>query len=89
MVSQGCVNDSERNVNAFVFSANSPVTPTFSFPLTTFIYAEQVDEYETTYLDNMNSVATNLGQIESSLFLSLIDCLRNSKTLKRKYRKLL
>lgn len=86
---QGCVNDLERGVNAYVFNKGCQVTESFAFPRRTFIYAEQVDEYGMTYLDAMNSKVVELGQIKSDLFNAIIDCLKGSKTLKRKYRRLL
>lgn len=89
-LSQGCVNDVERDVNAYVFDAGNQVTTNlFAFPRRTFIYAEQVDEYGMEYLNAMKSEVIELGKIKPELFQALIDCLRNSKTLKRKYRKLL
>lgn len=88
-LSQGCVNDPERDVNAYVFNIDCQVTESFSFPRRTFIYAEQVDEYAMMYLDAMNSKVINLGRIKPELFKAIIACLKNSKTLKRKYRRLL
>jgi len=45
-VERGCVDIKKRGVNAFVFSPDDMVTPSFSFPRPTFVYGEQVDEYE-------------------------------------------
>ena len=45
-VERGCVDIKERGVNAFVFSPDDLVTPSFSFSRPTFVYGEQVDEYE-------------------------------------------
>ena len=88
-IGSGCINDIERNVNAYIFSEDVLVTDTFSFPRKTFVYAEQVDEYSCDYLSNMHSNIVNLGQIFPELLNSLIDCLQSSCMLKRKYRNVL
>ena len=88
-VERGCVDIKERGVNAFVFSPSDKITSTFSFPRPTFVYGEQVDEYEQKYLDEMNSIVEHLGQIDAQLFQQLKDCLKKAPLLRRKYRKLL
>ena len=85
----GCVNDMERNVNAYILSENDIVTDIFSFPRKTFVYAEQVDEYSCDYLSNMHSEIDNLGRILPEILKDIIDCLLSSRMLKRKYRKVL
>ena len=85
----GCVNDIERNVNAYIFSEGEIVTNTFSFPRKTFVYAEQVDEYSCEYLSNMHSNIDILGRIYPELLKDIIDCLLSSCMLKRKYRSVL
>lgn len=48
----GCVSSSERGVNSYVFAAGEQVTDAgFAFPLRTYVYGEQVDEYSQLYLD--------------------------------------
>ncbi len=88
-VERGCVNIEERGVNAFVFCPKDKVTESFSFERPTFVYGEQVDEYEQQYLDEMNSHVENLGRIESATFRDLKDCIKKAALLRRKYRKLL
>lgn len=88
-ISNGCINDKERNVNAFIFNENVLVTDTFSFPRKTFVYTEQVDEYSLDYLLRMQSDIEDFGRIRSELLNGLLDCLLSSSMLKRKYRKVL
>ena len=88
-VTDGCVDIPERQVNAFVFTPTMQVTETFRFPLPTFVYGEGVDEYEQGYLEAMDAEISDLGQIDSTLFQRLKDCIRKAALLKRKYRKLL
>ena len=53
----GCVDIPERGVNAFVFNPSDQVTSSFSFPRPTFVYGEQVDEYEQKYLEHLRGLA--------------------------------
>ena len=88
-VERGCVSIAERGVNAYVFSPNDQVTPTFSFFKPTFVYGEQVDEYEYSYLDAMTGSVEHLGIIEPIIFQELKDCIKKASQLRRKYRMLL
>ena len=89
MVERGCVDIPERGVNAFVLNSEEQVTASFRFPRPTFIYGEQVDEYEQKYLDEIGSSVEQLGQIEPVLFQAIRDCVKKAKLLRRKYRNLL
>jgi len=89
LVSDGCVDIPERQVNAFVFSPKTQIIDSFHFELPTFIYGESVDEYEQQYLDAMNAEVEDLGLMEPSLFQQLKDCIKKASLLKRKFRKLL
>lgn len=85
----GCVNHVERGVNVYVFDAGEQVTDRFAFPLRTFVYGEQVDEYSQAYLDEMGSHVDDLGILPDERLRSLRKCLKQSPLIKRKYMKLL
>lgn len=89
MVERGCIDIPERSVNAFVLNPNDHVTSSFSFSRPTFIYGEQVDEYNQKYLNEMGSTVERLGQIEPTLFQAIKDCVKKARLLRRKYRQLL
>ncbi len=89
MVERGCVDIPERGVNAFVLHPSDQVTSSFSFPRPSFVYGEQVDEYEQKYLDEMGSTVERLGLIEPALFQAIKDCVKKAKLLRRRYRNLL
>lgn len=89
MVERGCVDIPERGVNAFVLNPNDKVTASFSFPSPTFVYGEQVDEYEQKFLDEMGSTVERLGQVDSALFQAIKDCVKKARLLRRKFRHLL
>ena len=85
----GCVNFPERGVNAYVFAAGEQVTDAFAFPLRTYVYGEQVDEYSQSYLDAMGSKVEDLGVLPEDRLEALRKCLKQSPLIKRKYFKLL
>lgn len=88
-LSSGCINIPERAVNAFIFLPEKKVTDSFNFPLPTFVYGEQIDEYYKVYLDEMETDIEDFGIIHDDIFKMLKDCLKQSVLLKKKYRNLL
>lgn len=86
-VIRGCVNIPERCISAFVFEAGDIVTNTFSFPQRTFIYGEQVDDYCEEELKPMADDMETIGILNSDLFQELLDCMKQSSVIKRKYKK--
>lgn len=85
----GCISFAERGVNAYVFAAGEQVTDVFAFPLRTYVYGEQVDEYNQSYLDAMGSKVEDLGVLPENRLEELRRCLKQSPLIKRKYYKLL
>lgn len=85
----GCISFPERGVNAYVFAAGEQVTDGFAFPLRTYVYGEQVDEYSQSYLDAMGSKVEDLGLLPEDRLDALRKCLKQSPLIKRKYYKLL
>ena len=86
----GCIKD----FNCFVIAPTFIVTQCGkSFPLTTYLYGHQLDEYTIQFLEELypNPIADYKiwGQMETSLFQELITCFKNSKSVKRKYKKIL
>ena len=84
-VESGCVNLPESNVNAFVISPKMQVTPFFSFPLPTFLYGSEVDEYEQEYLESMQCEVEDLGLVDMDLMQAIRDCLKKASNIRRKY----
>ena len=90
----GCVNCDERRISCFVFSAEVEVTQCGKrFPRTTFIYGEQIDDYETAWISETHPKEGRdyliWGQMKPDLFASLIACFTQSKTVKNKYKRAL
>ncbi|QXP78780.1 MULTISPECIES: hypothetical protein [Winogradskyella] len=93
-IDNGCIELPSINLNCFVISDDIEVTEcgkTFDFK--THIYGHQIDVYEIESLKEIypleNTDYEIWGKMKDELFLSLIECLKNSKSVKRKYRKIL
>lgn len=86
----GCVSFPERGVNAYVMAAEEVVTEAgFAFPLRTYVYGEQVDEYSQSYLDAMGSKVEDLGLMPAERLEALRECVKQSPLIKRRCLRLL
>lgn len=88
-VTHGCVNLPERCVNAYVLSPYDQVTPSFRFAVPTYIYGEDVDEYDEAYLDTMEAEVEDLGILSNDLLQEIRDCVKQATGIKQKYVRLL
>lgn len=93
-VENGCIELPLINLNCFVISENIEVTDCGKyFDFKTHIYGHQIDDYEVSILKEIypleNTDYEIWGKMKEDLFLSLIECLKNSKSVKRKYKKIL
>lgn len=98
-ITTGCVEDSTRQISAFVFKANDTVVEgnaqyaPFQFPRHTFIYCSDVDSYPVegfeTQLSEGKTTVTDLGFLRKELYEALLACLQSSSMIKRRYKKLL
>lgn len=94
VISYGCVELSEINLNCFIISPSQVVTESGKkFDFQTYIYGHQLDTYE---LSNMSEIYQLedidyqiFGKMKVDLFNDLLDCLKNSKSVKNKYLKIL
>lgn len=91
-IEKGCLELPDINLNCFIFSNKCAVTEcgkTFDFK--THIYGHQLDIYDIDLLKEIypleNSDYIIWGVMEKKLFNSLITCLKNSKSVYRKYKK--
>lgn len=93
-IDNGCIELPSISLNCFVISNDIEVTECGKyFDFKTYIYGHQIDVYEIEFLQEIyplkNTDYEIWGKMKNEIFLSLIQCLRNSKSVKRKYRKIL
>lgn len=93
-IEDGCLELPEINLNCFVISATNAVTDCGKcFDFKTHIYGHQIEIYESKLLKEIypieNSDYVIWGKMKDDLFLELIVCLKNSRAVKRKYKKIL
>lgn len=98
-VKGGCIDFPDRRVNVFVFLANEEITVpqdgsiSFSFDVNTFIYGADLDTYPiTAFQEQINDKLTEVelkGKISDNHFTALKECLKNSKMVKNKYKRVL
>jgi hypothetical protein len=94
VITNGCIEIPLININCFVFSPNSPITQCGKqFDFKTHIYGYQLDEYDVDHLLELYQIENTdyeiWGIMKPELFSDLLDCLKNSKAVKRKYKKIL
>ncbi len=94
VVECGCVEIPEINFNCFVIPPNVPVTEcSRCLDFKTYIYGYQLDSYELVQLNELYQLEGTdyefYGKMKEDLFRNLIACLKNSKAVKRKYKRLL
>jgi hypothetical protein len=90
----GCIEVPEACFNCFVFKADLPVaTNNWAFPLDTFVYGQQIDEYEIANLKDIYPVEgldyQVVGRLKDTGFKDLKDCFCHSASVKRRFRRLL
>lgn len=86
----GCVELKDIKLNCFVISETTKVTEcgkVFEFP--THIYGHQLDTYETKLLNEIYQIEGTdyelFGKMNKIIFKDLIDCLKSSNSVKKKY----
>jgi len=90
----GCIDKAEINFNCYYFKNDQIITESvWGFPRETYVYGEQLQlfpiedlksKYQIEYVDYQI-----MGKLEDSELKAIIACMRDSKTVKRKYRRLL
>lgn len=94
VIEKGCVELPSINLNCFVIPKNIEVTECGKFfEFKTHIYGHQIDDYEVHLLKEIylieNADYSIWGKMKEDIFISLIECFKNSKSVKKKYQKLL
>lgn len=90
----GCIDLEEACFNCYIFKARNVITTNqWSFPLDTYVYGQQIDEYEIAILKDIYPVQNLdykiIGTLTDTEFRLLKECFATSANVKRKYKKLL
>lgn len=93
-VKSGCLEIPERMVNAFTFLANEIVTDNgFYFDKNTFIYGQNIKTYNTVaFTEQELAGETKIklkGKLKDNIFTALLECLKNSDAVRKRYKKYL
>lgn len=93
-IDNGCLELPDINLNCFVFPKDIEITECGkSFSFKTYLYGHQIDEYDIKLLEqiypNEGSDYEIWGKIKPEIFTALIKCFKNSKSVKRRYKRLL
>ena len=98
-VRSGCYELPERNVNVYVFMKDTAIATDlstglpFSFHMNTFIYGADLKRFPAVaFLEQVSNGETVIelkGKINSFIYEDLKRCLKNSASVKNKYKKLL
>lgn len=88
----GCIDEPEYQVNCYCFQPGQIITKNnFAFPVETFVYGYQVDQFDKSKFDSMYVVAgvdyEIIGELIDNEYLSLINCIQNSASVSRKIRR--
>ncbi|MBA7556050.1 hypothetical protein ES705_48747 [subsurface metagenome] len=90
----GCINKAEINFNCYYFKNDRIITKSvWGFPKETYAYGEQlqllpIEDLKSKYkIENVDYKI--MGKLEDCEFKAIIACMRDSRTVKRKYRRLL
>lgn len=90
----GCIDDSEINFNCYFFEKDRIITESgWGFPKETYIYGYRLALFSIPDLDSKYKIENVDFQIKGKLlndeYKAIISCLRDSPSVKRKFRRLL
>lgn len=93
-IESGCLELPDINLNCFVISKEAAITECGkSFMFKTYLYGHQIDEHDIKLLEetypNEGSDYEIWGRMKTEIFVRLIECFKKSKSVKRKYKKML
>ncbi len=88
----GCIDLPEANFNCYFFKSNYPITDEgWSFPRDTYVYGPQINEFNKDSFNDIYAISgvdyEIIGKLTNDEFNSLINCIKNSKSVKRKIRR--
>ena len=90
----GCIDNPEIQFNCYFFEAHRAITDNdWGFPLDTYIYGPQVAKFNRKNFESIYALEDFdyelVGKLIESEFNAIINCIKNSRSVSRKIRKLL
>ena len=93
LIDEGCIELPEINQNCFLPATKIVTENNKAFDFNTFLYGHQIDDYSEAYLKEIypleNIDFQRWGTMKADIFRDLVECFKNSKSVKRKYKRLL
>lgn len=92
--STGCVELPDINLNSFIFDITTEITECGKyFEMETFIYGHQLDFYSIEMFKEIYPLEGTdyeiFGKLKNELYQNLVDCLKSSKSVRKKFTRLL
>lgn len=93
-IKHGCLEIPDACINCYIFEAKKPITKCgWSFDLDTMLYGNWIDDYSVDNLLQKYPIQgvdfDIIGELIDEELSAVIECFKNSRTVKRKYKKLL
>ncbi len=90
----GCIDNQERCFNCYIFQEKKPVcTNEFYFELNTYVYGNDVENYEAANLNKNHAIEgvdyEIMGKLKDNEYNDLYKCIKTSKSVKQRIKKLL
>jgi len=89
-IQTGCIEMPSININSFIFDTATEITECGKyFDFETFVYGHQLDFYSIDLFNDIYRIEGTdyeiFGKLKQHLFENLLTCLRNSKSVKKKF----
>lgn len=94
LIQHGCLEVPDSGINCYIFEANRPITKCgWCFDLNTFLYGMWLDDFSIETLKENYSIKgvdyEIIGELTDEELHNVIECFKNSSSVKRKYKRLL
>lgn len=93
-IEHGCLEIPDSCINCYVFKANTGITKNgWAFKLDTFLHGIWIDDFSIADLEANHSIEhvdyEIIGDLSDAELLKVLECFKNSTSVKRRYKKLL
>ncbi|MGN6398733.1 MAG: hypothetical protein ACTHMI_24410 [Mucilaginibacter sp.] len=93
-INHGCLEIPEGCINCYIFKSNVMITKNgWAFQFDTFLYGQWIDDYSVELLNDIYPVEEIdyhvIGELTDTELKNVIECFKNSASVKRKYKRML